>query len=63
MSLVAASLMKSLVFGVIQSAEFTPVFSPTDCADAAEVNALAMASARIVVFMIVSLEFDAEPDE
>jgi hypothetical protein len=32
MSLIAASLMKSSVFGAIPSVELMPVFSPTDCA-------------------------------
>src|SRR5579871_679639 len=35
MSLIAASLTKSSVFGVMPSAELTPVFSPADCAKTA----------------------------
>src|ERR1700722_1211207 len=34
MSLIAASLMKSSVFGAIPRVEFTPVFSAADCANA-----------------------------
>jgi uncharacterized protein YjbJ (UPF0337 family) len=55
--------MKSSVLGAIPSAEFTPVLSPIDCANAAQVNAPAMARARTVIFMVVSVEFDAEPDD
>jgi hypothetical protein len=35
MSLIAASLMKSSVFGAMPRAELTPVFSPADCSNAA----------------------------
>jgi hypothetical protein len=50
MSLVAASLMKSSVFGAMPRAAFTPVFSAADSAKAAEVRAAAMVNARHVVF-------------
>ena len=36
MSLVAASLMKSSVFGAIPKTELTPVFSAADCANAGD---------------------------
>jgi hypothetical protein len=52
--------MKSSVFGAIPRAEFTPVFSPTDCASAVAAKALARARAKIVVFIEASIRFDAE---
>src|ERR1700709_1268265 len=53
MSLIAASLMKSSVFGAMPSVEFTPVFSAADCANAAvdkkTVLRVMMASERFMV--------------
>jgi hypothetical protein len=52
MSLIAASLMKSSVFGAMPRVELTPVFSPTDCANADEARATVKAIAAMSVFMI-----------
>jgi hypothetical protein len=42
--------MKSSVFGVIPRTEFTPVFSPSDCAKAGVAEAVATAIAKKIFF-------------
>src|SRR3954468_1347628 len=55
MSLMAASRMKSSVFGATPSTELTPVFSPTDCAMAGVASRLIQANASSERFIMVSL--------
>src|SRR3954470_6165639 len=58
MSLIAASLMKSAVVGLTPSAEFTPVFSPTDWASAG-VASKTSANAEARYFMVGFLSFES----
>jgi hypothetical protein len=52
MSLIAASLTKSAVVGLIPSVEFTPVFSATVSAKAdVEINSVATVIVNVVFFM------------
>jgi hypothetical protein len=57
MSLVAASFTKSVVVGLMPSVEFTPVFSPTDCAKADVEIRNAAAVIVSVFFMSRALKF------
>jgi hypothetical protein len=54
MSLIAASLTKSAVVGLMPSVEFTPVFSPTDCPNAdVEIMKTAAEVANVIRYFIV----------
>jgi hypothetical protein len=63
MSLIAASLMKSSVFGAIPRAELTPVFSPADCPNAGPPSTAAKVAIAIIflTLMIDSFRIELEP--
>ncbi|MCX7319844.1 MAG: hypothetical protein NT113_10235 [Hyphomicrobiales bacterium] len=55
MSLRAASVTKSCVFGAMPSVHFTPVVSPSDCENAGAARAVVAARMMMNFFMVESL--------
>jgi hypothetical protein len=55
-SLITASLTKSAVVGAMPSAEFTPVFSPTDWAKAAD-DKSTVAAANVAIDLLMTSPF------